>query len=125
MASEGLRIPIELHTPDERRRAERFAASMPVSVDGHEGTTNDLSSTGLSFHADRPYEPGSRIEVVIEYLLDGHQYPLKCEAEVVRSQPDGGGYTIGARLTPQSQLVDVPAAENQDDPGAPAAAQRD
>jgi hypothetical protein len=113
MAEPGLTISIPLRTPAERRQAERFAATMPVSIDGQQGTTHDLSTTGLSFHSDRAYEAGARIEVVIEYLLDGHQYPLRCEAEVVRSVPDGDGdgYTVGARLTPQSQIEPVPLGE--------------
>jgi hypothetical protein len=111
MADRGLTIPVALHTRDERREAERFAAAMPVSIDGRPGTTQDLSTTGLSFHADHAYVPGTTIEVVIEYLLDGHQYPLRCEAEVVRSVPDGDGFMIGARLTPQSQLADVPVGD--------------
>jgi len=81
----GLTIPVDLHTRDERRRGERSAASMPVSIDGHESTTQDLSTTGLSFRAEQPYAPGTLVNVVIEYLLDGHQYPLQCQAAVVRS----------------------------------------
>lgn len=107
MAGPGPTISIPLRTREERREAERFHAAMPVSVDGRRGTTNDLSTTGLSFRANRAYEPGARVEVVIEYLLDGHQYPLRCEAEVVRSTPDGDGFTVGARLLPRSQ---IPAA---------------
>jgi hypothetical protein len=120
MVAEGLTIAIPLHTRDERRRGDRFVAAMPVSVDGHQGTTQDLSSTGLSFHADRHYEPGSRVDVVIEYLLDGHHYPLRCQAEVVRCQPAQDGYTIGARLAPQPQLQEVPVGE----PGASARGER-
>lgn len=92
-------IPVPL---GDRRRAERFAAAMPVSVDGHPATTEDLSTSGLSFRSDRAYEAGTRVEVVIAYLLDGHDYPLRCEAEVVRSVPDGEGFTIGARLAPST-----------------------
>ena len=103
----GPTIPVPLRTREERRRAERFAAAMPVRVDGHAATTQDLSSSGLSFLADRPYTPGSHVQVVIEYLLDGHQYPLRCEAEVVRSEPVEGGFRVGARLAPQSQLQEV------------------
>jgi hypothetical protein len=117
MAEHGLTISVPLRTPEDRRQAERFAAAMPVSVDGEQGTTQDLSTTGLSFHADHAYEPGTQVEVVIEYLLDGHQYPLRCQAEVVRSVPDADGFTIGARLAPQSQIAPVAlgdehAAEN-------------
>lgn len=107
MDEPALTISVPLRSPAERRQAERFSAAMPVSVDGQAGTTQDLSTAGLSFHAERAYEPGARIEVVIEYLLDGHQYPLRCEAEVVRSVPDASGFTVGARLLPQSQITSV------------------
>lgn len=112
MAEPGPTISVPLRTGAERREAERFQAAMPVSVDGREGTTNDLSTSGLSFHAEHAYAPGTRVEVVIEYLLDGHQYPLRCEAEVMRSTPDATGYTVGARLLPQSQ---IPAASLGDE----------
>jgi hypothetical protein len=112
MASPHLTIPIPLQRRDNRRGAERFVAAMPVSIDGQEGTTQDLSSTGLSFTADRPYEVGAHIDVLIEYLLDGHQYPLRCQAEVVRVERTETGYTIGARLTPQAvEEVDVASAD--------------
>ena len=92
----AIRFP--LRSLDDRRAAERFDAAMPVRVDGREGTTNDLSATGLSFESEQRYEPGERIEVVIEYLLDGHNYPLRCEAEVVRCQAHGARFLVGARL---------------------------
>jgi hypothetical protein len=107
----GVTIPVALRSGSERRQAERFGATMPVTVDGHHGSTHDLSTTGLSFLADHAYEVGARIEVVIEYLLDGHQYPLRCDAEVVRSDPVDGGHMVGARLMPQSQLDPVPVAD--------------
>lgn len=107
MEGEGPIIPVPLRTRDERRLAERFSAAMPVTVDGQAGTTEDLSSSGLSFISDRSYALGARVEVVIEYLLDGHQYPLRCEAEVMRIDPAPGGFRVGARLLPQSQIPDV------------------
>lgn len=110
MAAEKLTIAVPLRRREDRRAAERFVASMPASVNGGEATTQDLSATGLSFVVDRPYAPGDRIDVTIEYLLDGHHYPLQCEAEVVRVQQGPQGYTIGARLAPASQpAVAVPA----------------
>jgi hypothetical protein len=112
MPGPGVTIPIVIGRRLDRRGAERFVAAMPVRVDGHEGTTEDLSTTGLSFTADREYAPGARIEVVIEYLLDGHNYPLRCEAEVVRVERAGDGWRIGARLTPQSRLQEVALGED-------------
>lgn len=123
MPDHGTSMPGPQHGPDERRGAERFGAAMPVHVDGAPGTTEDLSTSGLSFLSDRAYDAGDRIEVVIEYLLDGHQYPLRCDAEVVRSQPTGAGYKVAARLVPRAQLAAVPRA-NGEDARAPAAGMR-
>lgn len=100
-------VPLRRRGEDERRQAERFSAAMPVRIDGREATTQDLSATGLSFVSDRPHVPGARVEVVIEYLLDGHHYPLRCEAEVVRVERTEGGFLVGARLTPHSQLPEI------------------
>jgi len=121
MAAEKLTIAVPLHRREDRRAAERFVASMPASVNGGDATTQDLSASGLSFVTDRAYQPGERIEVTIEYLLDGHHYPLQCEAEVVRVQQCPQGYTIGARLAPEPQR---PALAVPAEPGAPLRAAR-
>ncbi|GAB3654747.1 PilZ domain-containing protein [Ramlibacter alkalitolerans] len=110
MPEHGVTIPVPLRPRRERREAERFGATMPVSVDGAPATTRDISANGLSFLSERSYESGARVQVVIEYLLDGQQYPLRCEAEVVRSEPAEGGFRIGARLLPRPQLVPVSVA---------------
>ncbi|MCC2677029.1 MAG: hypothetical protein K0R58_3976 [Ramlibacter sp.] len=100
-------ITVPLQRRPERRASDRFVAAMPVQVDGEEATTRDLSASGLSFESERSYEVGSRIDVVVEYILDGHHYPLRCQAEVVRVQPSGAAFTIGARLVAQQPLQDV------------------
>jgi hypothetical protein len=121
--SKVLTIPVHLQARAERERerraAERIRAEMPISIAGREGITSDLSASGLSFLADQPYEVGACVEVVIEYLLDGHHYPLHCQAEVVRVWPAPGGYAIGARLAPQSQLVDVPGPARPEGKASP------
>lgn len=112
MSDDALKISVPISARD-RRGAERFVAEMPLSVDGLDGTTNDLSATGLSFVSDRSYEPGAHIQVIIEYLLDGHKYPLECQAEVMRVDRVAEGFRIGARLAAQSQPQEVasPAEE--------------
>jgi hypothetical protein len=107
MPADRVTIPVPLQPRSDRRQAERFGAAMPVSVDGQSATTQDLSASGLSFLSDHAYERGARVQVVIEYLLDGHQYPLRCEAEVVRSDPAEGRFRVGARLVPRPELVPV------------------
>lgn len=112
-------ISVPLRSGGERRQAQRFVAAMPLSVDGREGTTHDLSTTGLSFQSGQAYAPGTQVEVVIEYLLDGHQYPLRCLAEVVRSDRHEEGWRIGARLLPQSQIAPVSLGEEPAASGRP------
>ena len=109
-------IAVPLHSHSNRRISERYVAAMPVHIEGEVATTQDLSAHGLSFLTDRRHELGDKVKVTIEYLLDGHNYPLDCEVEVVRVEAVPEGFSIGARLTPQSQLVDIAV------PAEPAAA---
>ena len=111
MGESGPPVSSTSRSGGERREAERFVAAMPLIVDGFEGTTQDLSTTGLLFRSVHEYAPGTHVEVVIEYLLDGHQYPLHCRAEVVRSEAEGDGWRVGARLLPQSRIAPVALRE--------------
>lgn len=95
-------IALPLRTAAERREAARVSAAMPMEVDGRPAVTQDLSATGLSFASDRSWSPGDRIDVVIEYLLDGHHYPFACKAEVVRVEPHGQQFRVAARLLASS-----------------------
>lgn len=93
------RVVVPLRRRHEQRAAERFEMELPmVLAEGGSGTTRDLSVSGLSFTMPQPCDPGARIEVTIDYLLDGHNFPLRCEATVVRCEPSGEGYTVAARL---------------------------
>lgn len=107
MANASLSIPIRLKTREDRRCADRFEVALPLRVNGQPATTRDLSSSGISFRAKRPYAQGALLDIVIEYLLEGVYYPMDCQAEVVRSVPDGNGFTIGAQLLPQPMRTPV------------------
>ena len=111
LGTNAVKIPVLLQVR-ERRSEERFVAAMPVQVNGSGATTEDLSRRGLSFIADHPYPIGAHVAVVIEYLLDGHNYPLACEAEVVSVQDLPEGWRIGARLAPPSPLAGSLAPAN-------------
>ena len=100
MAMVDPRVVVPLRRRQEKRGAERFEMEMPLSVgNGEGGVTRDLSVSGLSFTSRQPYVVGEAIDVTVEYLLDGHNFPLRCRATVVRCDPCAGGFTIGARLT--------------------------
>ncbi len=95
------RVVVPLRRREEQRGAERFDMELPVAVgSGAEGgVTRDISVSGLSFVARRAHAPGEPVEVTVDYLLDGHSFPLRCQAVVVRCEPCPGGYTIAVRLT--------------------------
>lgn len=94
------RIAVPLGRAADQRADPRLNVEMPVQIEGAPGVTRDLSAGGLSFESPRAYAPGERVPVVVEYLLDGHNYPLRCEAQVVRCQAQGSRFLVGARLLP-------------------------
>ena len=69
-----------------------------LTVEGEEGATHDLSATGLCFQSDRRYDTGAKLELVLEFPGATRPHPLRCEAEVVRSEAAGDGFNIGVRL---------------------------
>jgi hypothetical protein len=95
------KVVVPLRRREEQRGAERFDMELPVVVSGDAdgGVTRDISVSGLSFVSRRAHAPGEPVEVTVDYLLDGHRFPLRCEAVVVRCDPAPGGYTIAVRLT--------------------------
>lgn len=118
-ASPALRIAVPLQSPGDRRGNDRYAAEMPLTVDGRETTTQDLSPTGLSFVSQQPYAVGARVRVVIDYLLDGANYPLECEVEVVRVQAAPDGYRIGTRLLAPLDRPDIAVPDTEQAAGLP------
>lgn len=100
MATGDSRVVVPLGRLQEKRGAERFEMELPLTLaQGEEaGVTRDVSVSGLSFTSRQPHAAGERIELTVDYLLDGHNYPLRCEAVVVRCEPCCGGYTTGVRL---------------------------
>ena len=99
MATESLTVvtPLAAATDSDQRVAPRFGVGMPYTVDGLEGQTRDLSATGLSFDTDTAYPVGSIVDLTLRYGLDGHNFPMACQVEVVRVVPNGEGFTVAAR----------------------------
>lgn len=58
----------------------------------------DLSAQGFSFHAGRSFGSGALLEATVspENTL---VRPLRAEVEVVREEPEGQGFLVGARIT--------------------------
>lgn len=88
----------QLASSSEQRHSERFGAGLPFTIDDEHGHTSDLSATGLAFESSTRYALGDRVRMTVRYGLDGHNVPLPCELEVVRVEPHGEHFKIGARL---------------------------
>ena len=101
MATVEPKVVVPLGRLEEKRGAERFEMEVPLTIEGgHQGgVTRDVSVSGLAFTSRESYAIGERIEITVEYLLDGHNFPLRCEAIVVRCDAGRGGFTVGVRLT--------------------------
>ena len=90
--------PLSAAPGSNQRRAERFGVGLPYTLGGQEGQTLDLSSTGLRFESDTAYPIGTIVDLTLRYGLDGHNFPLECQVEVVRVDPEGQRFTIAAKL---------------------------
>src|SRR5664279_3878972 len=97
----------------EQRRTRRFKLQLPLSItrSGAErvafiGCTQNISSSGVLFTAQREPDLGGPVEYIITLNHDGPQsVNLRCmgkvlRAERVESSPDSGslGYQIAATL---------------------------
>ncbi len=90
--------PVSATSSSEQRVAERFGVGMPYELDGEQGQTVDLSATGLSFETATCYAVGTIVELSLRYGMDGHNFPMQCEVEVVRVEPAGPRFLVAARF---------------------------
>jgi PilZ domain len=95
----------------EQRRTRRFKLQLPLAIirSGADrftasGQTQNISSSGVLFTAEREPDLGGPIEYVITLNHDGPQaVSLRCMGKVLRSQPsfpagDSAGYQVAATL---------------------------
>ena len=92
----------------EQRRTRRFKLQLPLSVIrtgtgrvATSGQTQNISSSGVLFIAEREPDLGGPIEYVITLNHDGAQpVNLRCMGKVLRSQPSalGPAFQVAATL---------------------------
>lgn len=82
----------------EQRRADRFDTDMPVHVAGSVGQAHNVSAQGIYFETEIRQEPGSLVDITLEYTLYGRRQRLLCEGKVVRVEPRGERLGVAARL---------------------------
>lgn len=84
--------------PVEQRSFDRFGIALPVTMEGGEGETLDISETGVLFEAEFEPQVGARIGMTLQYSIDGRDYHTGCLAEVVRVERVGSKVNVATRF---------------------------
>jgi hypothetical protein len=92
------------HSP---RSADRYGLVLPITMEGEEGSTHDLSATGVLVETDTAPAVGTRVELTLQYPWRGREHQLDCAGEVVRVERHGDSFNIAVRLA--RPLFDEPA----------------
>ncbi len=104
------------HHP-ERRKAQRFAYSLPVTVRSPRGEfaeetalSHDLSSLGIFFFMNQAPPAGERIDFVVtlppEVTLTDTSMRVDCRGRVIRVVPEQGSrYGIGATIDGYNSFI--------------------
>ena len=84
----------------DQRSFERYGIALPITMQEADGETLDISETGILFETGSESEPelGARVGLTLQYSMDGHDYHMGCEAEVVRVERVGHKVNVAARL---------------------------
>lgn len=86
---------------DQRRRPTRISAQLPISINGVQGVTHDVSTSGLFIVQSNRHEMGSRIDFCVDLDTPGGKLELCCQGEVVRVEQVGGRFGIGVKILKQ------------------------
>ena len=79
------RVPLSIKKKGkERRKEERVAVSLPMSMANTAEVTRDISPSGVYFEAKTPFILGEKIGFVIKFNNPGDNLVLKCNGEIVR-----------------------------------------
>jgi hypothetical protein len=79
------------------RRDERFESDLMIKLDQGDGIMRNVSASGVYFLTDANVKPGDSLKFTLEF--SGPQIGLvwaNCEARVVRVEPRGAQYGVGA-----------------------------
>jgi len=82
-----------------RRSEERVNVELPVKLGGVNGTTRDVSASGISFEIDANFTPESEISFIIEMNAFGDKMLLKCKGDIVRTEARGEKIGVVVRIS--------------------------
>ena len=85
----------------KKKREPRIETRLPVKLADMDGSTVNISATGVFFEMGKDQKEGSIIEFSIELSTPGGPFVLACRAEVVRVQEINGRYGIATKIISQ------------------------
>ncbi len=84
---------------DKERSESRFKASFPVEVESKGGVLVDMSSSGIAFETDQPYEVGDTIDLTVRVGRNPEKgMELACTGRVVRVEKRDGSNIVAATV---------------------------
>ena len=81
-----------------QRSAERFGVALPITMEGEDCSSHDISATGLLLEATAAPELGAQVSLTLQYRAEGQDFSLDCRGEVVRVERHGENFNIAVRL---------------------------
>jgi hypothetical protein len=85
---------------NEKPRAPRYRARVPVEFESGKGLTRDFSASGIYFETDRSFSPGQPLEFIIflEHVDTTGPVRVKCLGEIVRVEESGKRTGVAATI---------------------------
>jgi hypothetical protein len=80
------------------RTSDRVKTELPVTINGVQGITRDVSASGIFLEVNSPQEPGSTIEFLVKLDSPTGQLTFSCEGEVVRTEELEEKYGIATKI---------------------------
>jgi hypothetical protein len=81
-----------------QRSAERFGLALPITMEGEECSSHDISATGVLLESSAAPALGATVSLMLQYRTEGREFSLDCVGEVVRVERHGDNYNIAVRL---------------------------
>jgi len=91
---------------NQRARATRVQAYLPLTIDKQFGQVRDISATGVYFEIPQEKTVGSKVHFTIDLDTPGGALQVKCSGKVVRVQQSDGKFGVAVKIT-SSELTPI------------------
>jgi len=86
----------------EKRQKQRIHIALPVFLKNATGVTRDVSATGMFFWTAVACVTGDFIRFEVELRRPVGKMKLKCQGDVVRTEPHNSNVGVAVRITQSS-----------------------